>query len=352
MPRSTEALEIDEPDARTSALAERADADDPRARLRGPAGRDRDRAPLVSGAVVARDVRARAVEAGEHLPRRLPRRRADRLPDLLALPHRLAPDEHRGGRRPPPRGRRDRADRAAVRATGDRERYTLEVRVSNAEAIRMYESFGFRSAGVRRRYYHDNNEDALIMWRTEAAVTLSRRGAAPTRRSWPSRPPAMTPARRSSRADGRDPQQRDLVAGSLPRALRRRGARGGVAPPPRAGERGRRRCARRGGHRACATLAGSPPPAGPGLIGALLVGLSTAKALAAAARLPFVAVDHLHGHVAANFLAPDPLEPPFLCLIASGGHTLLAEVEDHGGYRCWGRPATTPPARRSTRRPG
>jgi [ribosomal protein S18]-alanine N-acetyltransferase len=49
---------------------------------------------------------------------------------------------------------------------GEGERYTLEVRVSNSEAIRMYESFGFRSAGVRRSYYHDNNEDALIMWRT------------------------------------------------------------------------------------------------------------------------------------------------------------------------------------------
>jgi [ribosomal protein S18]-alanine N-acetyltransferase len=49
---------------------------------------------------------------------------------------------------------------------GAAERYTLEVRVSNSEAIRMYESFGFRSAGVRRSYYHDNNEDALIMWRT------------------------------------------------------------------------------------------------------------------------------------------------------------------------------------------
>jgi ribosomal-protein-alanine N-acetyltransferase len=53
-------------------------------------------------------------------------------------------------------------------AAGDHDRYTLEVRVSNAEAIRMYESFGFRTAGLRRRYYHDNNEDALIMWRTEA----------------------------------------------------------------------------------------------------------------------------------------------------------------------------------------
>lgn len=75
---------------------------------------------------------------------------------------------------------------------------------------------------------------------------------------------------------------------------------------------------------------------GPGLIGALLIGLSTAKALAAAARLPFVPVDHLHGHVAANFLGPDPLEPPFCCLIASGGHTLLASVEDGAGYRLLG----------------
>ncbi|MEJ7876663.1 MAG: tRNA (adenosine(37)-N6)-threonylcarbamoyltransferase complex transferase subunit TsaD [Solirubrobacterales bacterium] len=65
---------------------------------------------------------------------------------------------------------------------------------------------------------------------------------------------------------------------------------------------------------------------GPGLIGALLVGVSSAKALASARRLPMIEVDHLHGHVAANFLEPDPLEPPFLCLIASGGHTLLAGV--------------------------
>jgi N6-L-threonylcarbamoyladenine synthase len=82
---------------------------------------------------------------------------------------------------------------------------------------------------------------------------------------------------------------------------------------------------------------------GPGLIGALLVGLSTAKALAAARRLPFVAIDHLQGHVAANFLTHDldgdgdSFEPPFLCLIASGGHTLLAEVREHDGFRTLGR---------------
>jgi N6-L-threonylcarbamoyladenine synthase len=65
---------------------------------------------------------------------------------------------------------------------------------------------------------------------------------------------------------------------------------------------------------------------GPGLIGALLVGMQTAKALAAARRLPLAPVDHLHGHVASLFLAPDPFEPPFLCLVASGGHTFVADV--------------------------
>jgi N6-L-threonylcarbamoyladenine synthase len=76
--------------------------------------------------------------------------------------------------------------------------------------------------------------------------------------------------------------------------------------------------------------------AGPGLIGALLVGLSTAKAIAAPRRLPLIPTDHLHGHVAANFLEPDPLEPPFLCLIASGGHTLLAGVTAHEGFEVLG----------------
>jgi N6-L-threonylcarbamoyladenine synthase len=77
--------------------------------------------------------------------------------------------------------------------------------------------------------------------------------------------------------------------------------------------------------------------AGPGLIGALLVGVSTAKAIAAPRRLPLIPVDHLQGHVAANFLEPGPLEPPFLCLVASGGHTLLAGVREHSGYELLGQ---------------
>ena len=112
---------------------------------------------------------------------------------------------------------------------------------------------------------------------------------------------------------------------------------------------------------------------GPGLIGALLVGFSSAKSLAAARRLPFAAVDHLQGHVSANFLlsaadgggeasagdargassaarkvsaeeanggnasGEEAFEPPFLCLIASGGHTLLAHVQEHEGFQTLGR---------------
>jgi N6-L-threonylcarbamoyladenine synthase len=75
---------------------------------------------------------------------------------------------------------------------------------------------------------------------------------------------------------------------------------------------------------------------GPGLIGALLVGLSAAKALAWSRRLPLVPVDHLHGHVASLYLEPQPLEPPFLCLLASGGHTLLLEVRDRSGFHILG----------------
>ena len=72
---------------------------------------------------------------------------------------------------------------------------------------------------------------------------------------------------------------------------------------------------------------------GPGLIGALLVGLSAAKALAWARGLPLVPVNHLHGHVASLYLEPRPLEPPFLCLLASGGHTMLVDVPEHGAFR-------------------
>lgn len=69
---------------------------------------------------------------------------------------------------------------------------------------------------------------------------------------------------------------------------------------------------------------------GPGLVGALLVGLVTAKSLAAAHARPLVAVNHLHGHVAASWLGSEPFAPPFVSLVASGGHTILTHVRDYG----------------------
>jgi N6-L-threonylcarbamoyladenine synthase len=76
---------------------------------------------------------------------------------------------------------------------------------------------------------------------------------------------------------------------------------------------------------------------GPGLIGALLVGVSAAKALAASRRLPLAPIDHLHGHAVASTLGEDAIEPPFACLIASGGHTFVARVDDPSAYRTLGR---------------
>jgi N6-L-threonylcarbamoyladenine synthase len=75
---------------------------------------------------------------------------------------------------------------------------------------------------------------------------------------------------------------------------------------------------------------------GPGLVGALLIGVSAAKALAWSRRLPLVPVNHLHGHVASLFTGRDPLRTPFLCLLASGGHTLLLDVRDPGTFEVVG----------------
>lgn len=76
---------------------------------------------------------------------------------------------------------------------------------------------------------------------------------------------------------------------------------------------------------------------GPGLVGALLVGVAEAKALAYAAKKPLIGVHHIEGHVSANFIAHPDLEPPFVCLIVSGGHTHLVIVKDYGKYEILGR---------------
>ena len=76
---------------------------------------------------------------------------------------------------------------------------------------------------------------------------------------------------------------------------------------------------------------------GPGLVGALLVGLSAAKGIVAGSGRPLIPVDHLQGHVSANFARPEPFEPPFVALVASGGHTLVAAVRERSGYELLGQ---------------
>jgi N6-L-threonylcarbamoyladenine synthase len=76
---------------------------------------------------------------------------------------------------------------------------------------------------------------------------------------------------------------------------------------------------------------------GPGLVGALLVGVGYAKALAFGAGLPLIPVHHIEGHISANFICHNTLEPPFMCLVVSGGHTHLVEVKDYGEYKILGR---------------
>lgn len=76
---------------------------------------------------------------------------------------------------------------------------------------------------------------------------------------------------------------------------------------------------------------------GPGLVGALLVGVAEAKAIAFAKNIPLIGVHHIEGHVSANFIAHQDLEPPFMCLIVSGGHTHLVSVSGYGKYEIIGR---------------
>lgn len=76
---------------------------------------------------------------------------------------------------------------------------------------------------------------------------------------------------------------------------------------------------------------------GPGLVGALLVGVAAAKAISYARQLPLVGVHHIEGHISANYIENPELEPPFLCLVVSGGHTHLVKVTDYGKYQILGR---------------
>ena len=76
---------------------------------------------------------------------------------------------------------------------------------------------------------------------------------------------------------------------------------------------------------------------GPGLVGALLVGISAAKSIAAALHKPLIGVNHIEGHISANFIEHNELDPPFICLVVSGGHSHIVKVISHTSYEILGR---------------
>src|SRR3954468_25054380 len=315
-------------------------ARDPPPQLRRPSPGHRDRAPRVPDAVVARDVRARAVEAVGHLPGGVARGQDRRLPDLLALRHRVARDERRGRRPHAARGHRHHPAGAPVRARR-RARRAVHARGPHIERSRD---------------------------RPVRALRLPLRGSAPRllprqqggRRDHVARRGGRGGRRRLGRARATGGAAHDCVILAVETScddtcaavvthdgdvrsnvIASRGllhARyGGVVPEI---------ASRRHLELLDAVIADSLESGGtsldeidtvavtngPGLIGALLVGVSEAKALAAARRLPLVPVDHLRGHVLPSPLREGPIEPPFLCLVASGGHTFVARVDDPATY--------------------
>src|SRR5215213_9736805 len=302
---------------------------DPPPYLRRPAAGDRDRAARLPDTVVAGDVRAGAVQAIGHLPGR-DDRRADRgLRRLLALRHGLARDE-RGRRRPAAApGHRQHADGAPVRAGRPAQR-AVHARGAHLQrpghpAVRELRlPRGGAAARLLPRQprgrpdhvaHGAGTPNGLILGietscddTCAALVTPDgeiRSNVIASQGLLHARYGGVVPEIASRR-------HLELVDAVIADALERAGA----------------------GLDDVETVAVTQ---GPGLIGALLVGVSWAKALAAARRLPLAAVDHLHGHVTAGTLGPEPIEAPYLCLVASGGHTFLARVDEPSSYAVLGQ---------------
>lgn len=212
----------------------------------------------------------------------------------------------------------------------------LEVRRGNTEAVALYESRGFTLVGVRRGYYADTGEDALVM---------ARRPGAAARAPAPSHGLSGPLLAIESSCD-------DSAAAVITRAGEVLSAvthsqdaiherYGGVVPEVASRAHVERMTAVVSEallEAGCGIedLGGVAATVGPGLIGALLVGVQTAKAIAWSRRLPFFPVNHIHGHLAAAWLADPRAGFPMVTLVASGGHTLLIRVDDRTTFRLLG----------------
>jgi len=192
----------------------------------------------------------------------------------------------------------------------------LEVRESNAAAISLYEKHGFAKTGLRKNYYDDPAEGAVIMTRRTFVTILA------IETSCDETAVAVT-------KNGREVLAEEIFSQADKHALY-----GGVVPEiasrNHAAVIGRlTESALQKAGVAKNELDAVAVTYAPGLIGALLVGVNFAKGLALALGIPLVPVHHIRGHIAANYIADRDLEPPFLCLIASGGNTLIADVRGY-----------------------
>jgi len=211
----------------------------------------------------------------------------------------------------------------------------LEVREHNEAAIALYEGHGFSVLAVRRGYYPDTGENALVMWRDPGRA--ERAGG--TGLSGPLL--AIESSCDDTAAAVLTPQGQVLSTLSHSQdSIHER--YGGVVPEVASRAHVERMTAvvsealRQAG---CTMddIAGVAATVGPGLIGALLVGVQTAKAIAWARRLPFFPVNHIHGHLAAAWLADPDAPLPMVTLVASGGHTTLIRVDDRSIYTLLGQ---------------
>jgi len=225
---------------------------------------------------------------------------------------------------------------------------TLECRRSNLAAIGLYESRGMKVAGARPGYYAETGEDALVMWgelvarhepvssqwhpadsadtlilaiesscdETAAAIIRGERtivaSVVASQIDFHARFGGVVPEIASRK-------HTEAIVGVVAEAMERAGEQLALGRPLLFGE-----------------LDAVAATQGPGLVGALVVGLAYAKGLSAAACVPLVGVNHLEGHIFANVLADEAVKPPLVALVVSGGHTSLVHMPEWGVYRTLG----------------
>ncbi len=213
----------------------------------------------------------------------------------------------------------------------------LEVRPRNEEALALYGKWGFSRVGARKRYYSDTGEDALVMMRPVGTAEPAEDGPPESRGPLL----AIESSCDDSAAAVLSPAG-EVLANVVHSQDSIHERYGGVVPEVASRAHVERMSAvvREALDEAGVgmdDLGGVAVTVGPGLIGALLVGVQTAKAIAWARRLPLYPVNHLHGHLAAVWLADSEAPLPMVTLVASGGHTSLVAVDDRTSYRLLGQ---------------